>query len=182
MEALTVMLTLRFDYVIILVFSSGIWSAFLATPILALLLESPNRAAYRIAILVVEGTTMILWFVCFTMLVEVSYPLHCDLHSCVASRVITLFGVIEGYATPTMARTPICTLAAKSTSQLLMHMLLGYCSWPQPHVALQFSYKMLVDLSKALTPAKQVAHNNSGPDKFEYACLPLLYFIAGMTL
>lgn len=145
-RTLIVMLTLRFDYIIILMFSNGIWTAFLATPVLALQLEPPIRVVHRIAILAVEGTTMILWFVCFTTLATLSPPNHCEVRSCVVSGVIILFGAMEWYAMLTLKRTETARhykLAAKLRSQPLIIWLLGCYSWPQRYIASQLPDKLV---------------------------------------
>ena len=125
------MLTSRFDYIIIPMFSNGIWSAFLATPVLALQTELPRRIVHRIVILSVEWTTMILWFVGFLTLATILPPNHCDIRSCTASRMILFFGTIEWYTmlTPKETETTrLYTLPEELMPQLLILRLLGYYS------------------------------------------------------
>lgn len=92
------MLTLRFDYVIILMFSNGLWTACLATPILALQPERPNWVVHCIVILAVEWTTMLLWLVCFITLATVSPPNHSGIRSYTAPGAVVILGAIEWYA------------------------------------------------------------------------------------
>lgn len=156
-EARAVMLTLRFDYIIILMFSNGIWSAFLATPVLALQMELPRRTVHRIVILAVEWTTMILWFVCFFALATISPPNHCDIHSCIAPRMILFFGAIEWYAMLTPTR--LDTLPAQLKPQLLIPRFLGYYSWLPQSIASQLPYRFAVGLGVKVTPLRWLADN-----------------------
>jgi hypothetical protein len=163
------MVTLRFDYIIILMFSNGIWSAFLATPVLALQLEPPSRVVHRIVILAVEWTTMILWFVCFLTLATISPTSHCDIRSCTEPRVMLFLGATEWYAmlTPTeLETTGPYTLPAELMPQLLIIRLLGCYSWLPRYTASQLLYRF-AGLSGDFFPTGRIGNNQLSKKSLE---------------
>lgn len=88
----------RSDTVNFMLFN-GIWTAFFATPYLALAPVFFPNLAHRLVIPAVEIITMIFWFAGFIALGAALPPAeYCDWSACSSAQAATVFGAFEWYA------------------------------------------------------------------------------------